>query len=252
MLNRAFPLIAAILAVVLVGTGQGPSVGAATVYSNDLESNTNGFNSSSRSLLPTNATGTTTSQFLGRFSNDAVTLRLTGLAAGTTYNVAFDLFIGTTWDGNAELRARPVAVAGESALVNTTFLNILPSDGILNNFTQDYSDTNPIGAGTNPAYTGADVAHGGRHPGQIRDLRLRPRGGNPLLSFTATSSAATLSFAGSSLQGVADESWALDNLLVESVAAVIPEPWGLVLLGTGLCGLSAGIRGAGAAAATSA
>lgn len=208
---------------------------AQLVYSNDFETNTNGFSSSSTTTLPTTNAGfgsTPSSTYLGQFSNDTVTLSLTGLTTGTTYTVGFDLFIGASWDGNAGTVGPDnwSLTAGVTPLVQTTFGNVSGS-------VQNYSDTNPIGPGSNPRLTGADVAN----PAGLFDsygIYYFSRGaGNPNLTFLATGATETLTFAGSNLQGVSDEFWAIDNVTVTGAAptaGVIPEPGTVALLASGL------------------
>ncbi len=102
-----------------------------------------------------------------------------------------------------------------TTLVDTTFINLVPADGILNNFTQNYSDTNPIGAGANPPFTGADVAYtGGAFFERYAIYYFGHGAGNPALNFVATGATADLVFQGINLQEVSDEFWALDNVAV--------------------------------------
>lgn len=75
---------------------------AQTIFTNDFENDSAGFSSSSRVSLPVDAAGFNSlnaSQYLGTFMEESVTLNLTGLTAGATYLVSFDLFIGASWDG---------------------------------------------------------------------------------------------------------------------------------------------------------
>ena len=41
------------------------------------------------------------SRYSGRFNNDNQTLSLTGLTAGQSYTLSFDLYILDSWDGNS-------------------------------------------------------------------------------------------------------------------------------------------------------
>ena len=75
---------------------------AQTIFTNDFENDSAGFSSSSRVSLPVDAAGFNSlnaSQYLGTFMEESVTLNLTGLTAGATYLVSFDLFIGASWEG---------------------------------------------------------------------------------------------------------------------------------------------------------
>jgi opacity protein-like surface antigen len=55
------------------------SAHAAIAYSNDFETNANGFNLTNRVSLLNASSGSATSMFLGPFNNNAPTLSLTGL-----------------------------------------------------------------------------------------------------------------------------------------------------------------------------
>lgn len=152
---------ATLLTIVVLGVV--PAVRADITYSNDFESDTSGFDTADRASLPTDAQGlgsTNQSQFLGLFTNNTATLNLSGLTTGITYSVAFDLFIGSSWDGN-DTRFGPDnwrLTADGTSLVDTTFLNILLGEADLIDFTQSYSDSNPVGLGSYGPFTGADVA----------------------------------------------------------------------------------------------
>jgi hypothetical protein len=216
---------------------------AAQVYSNDFESNTAGFSTSNRILLPTTNAGlgsSPNSQFLGPFSNGSTTLGLTGLTAGVTYGVSFDFFAGGSWDGNNANSVGPdhfrLTTTIPSTLLDTTFANTVPHlPAEMNTAGQSYSDLTPTGAHFFPAYSGADVA---RTDVLEPDFFLRYAiyyfghgAGNPTLQFTATGPTATLAFTAFGLQTIDDEYWALDNVSVSA----IPEPATSVLL---LCALA--------------
>lgn len=219
---------------------------AAIVYSNDFEANTAGFDTASTTTLQTTADPAgPTSTYLGRFSNDSAVLSLTGLTVGAQYTVAFDLFIGASWDGN-NVGVGPdewlltVGGATPETLVNTTFQNLNASEQAQG---QNYSDTNPIGAGSFAAQTGADVAYFSAPSffDRYAIYYFSHGAGNPVLTFTATGANVTLTFAGNNLQDVGDEFWALDNVVVTGPAAnAVPAPGGLGLLAVGGLGLQAG------------
>jgi len=95
MLSRPMKTFLPILALAL-------PLHAQTIFTNDFENDSAGFSSSSRVSLPVDAAGFNSlnaSQYLGTFMEESVTLNLTGLTAGATYLVSFDLFIGASWDG---------------------------------------------------------------------------------------------------------------------------------------------------------
>jgi hypothetical protein len=209
---------------VLAGVAQ-----AQTVYVNDFESNTAGFTTSGRTNLPTTPNASSPlSSMLGKFANNEFSnLILSGLNPGETYNVAFDLFIGGSWDGNNTTYGQDCWILRENYsnqyMVNTTFSHLNDSG-----FTQNYSDTNPVGnlngGGPYSAKTGADVISANPDSFAGYQIYYFGRGaGNPILTFTANGAGlASLTFQGVGLQNVDDEYWAIDNVRVTS--ARIPEP----------------------------
>jgi len=172
--------------------------------------------------------------FLGEFSDTAVRLTLSGMPAHSRVTVSFDLYILRTWDGNqVEIPDDPALLtwygtliaglgdgtvplamdglvgadrwqfaADGATLVDTTFANIP-------NFRQSYPDGYP--AGDHAAQTGAVAVN-----------RLGYRvGGTPMdavytitRSFDHSGASLTLDFTALGLQGLADESWGLDNVVV--------------------------------------
>ncbi|MGC4045321.1 MAG: hypothetical protein QM758_16135 [Armatimonas sp.] len=197
---------------------------AQTVYSNDFSANSNGFSTSGRVDLPTTASSVSPlSTMLGKFANnDFTTLSLSGLNPGGTYSIGFDLFIGGSWDGKNPSFGQDAWVLRENSsgqvLVNTTFSRI-NSVG----FEQDYSDATPLGGGVHLAGTGADVVSD--DPDLYSGYNIYSFGhgvGNPDLTFIANNQGvASLAFQGFGLQGVDDEYWAIDNIVV---ARRVPEP----------------------------
>lgn len=223
------------VAVILAGLTVAPAA-AQIVYQNDFETNTNGFSSSSTISRPTTNAGFASapqSTYLGRFGNDSVILSLAGLTPGTSYSVAFDLFIEATMDGGEPWSLTSLS---SGVLVNTSFSNF---------FTQAYSDTTftSLTPQDKAKFTGADVVGPTNVPDTERySIYYFGRGaGNPVLSFTAAATTETLTFAGSGMQGIADESWSLDNVVVQGTGvpnAVIPEPGTCALLASGLLPLA--------------
>jgi hypothetical protein len=231
-----------------------PAVAQQIVYSNNFETNADGFTFSTLFVLPTDNAGfgsPNNSQWLGRFTGGgADILNLSGLQIGQTYSLSFDLFIGASWDGNASPqpagpdRWRLSVVSGgtPTLLVDTTFLNLVPGDNAaLSVYNQSYSDTNILGgvsSASNAPFTGADVARTDAQTG-LGDPAIYARyaiyyfghgPGNPDVLFTATSTDVALLFEGIGLQSQDDEFWAIDNVTISSVA---PEPTSLALLALG-------------------
>ncbi|MBC8139315.1 MAG: hypothetical protein H8F28_25855 [Fibrella sp.] len=210
---------------------------AQVVYSNDFETNTNGFTSASTSLQPTDGQGfgvSPESAYLGRFSNGTVSLALTGLEIGTTYTVEMDLFIGATWDGGGDVFQ--LGVDGGSFLVNSSFGNF---------GNQSYSDATPAtGPGSSFApLTGADFLNFGANNSLRYSIYYFSKGaGNPVLQFIPTATTAQLNFIGTGLQEVTDEYWAVDNVVVRGPGVVaVPEAGttGLLAIGGSFVGIGA-------------
>lgn len=231
---------------------------AATVSSNDFESNTTGFTSSGSLStltlfsLPTDSLGLASpnqSMWLGRLGSgvaksgsqdEIVTTTVTGLTPGVAYDVAFDLFIGASWDGSAGSPYGPdswrFAVDGVR-LIETTFTNGNAGQEYGAYSPQRYSDatyTSTIGADF-PKFTGAEefFTTGGTNYGQHYAIyRFGTGAGNPVPTFIATGTSATLEFTrfGNTADS-GDEYWALDNF---TVAPSIPEPTSVAIVIGGL------------------
>ncbi len=210
---------------------------AQVVYSNDFETNTNGFNTASTSLLPTDSQGfgvSPESTYLGRFANGTASLSLTGLEIGTTYTVEMDLFIGATWDGSQDVFQ--LGVQGGSFLVNSSFGNF---------GAQSYSDATPAtGPGSAfAALTGADFFNlsPGNNTNRYAIYSFSKGAGNPTLQFTSIATTAQLDFTGVGLQDVTDEYWAVDNVVVSGPGVVsVPEAGAGALASIGTSMLAVG------------
>lgn len=234
------------------------------VYSNNFETDTAGWVASgsltglSRVSLPTDSGGMSSpnqSMWLGKIgdgvaksgtSDEIVTLVLSGLVAGSQYAVSFDLLIGASWDGAASGYGPDswrFSVDGVR-LVDTVFANGAQGINLGAYSPQRYTDTyyaNPNGPDV-ARFTGADFFWSANQSGNYgNDYAIYSFGrgaGNPVLTFTASGSTATLAFAryGNTTDS-ADEYWALDNLQV----AAIPEPGIGTMLVLGL-GTIVGLR----------
>lgn len=218
--------IAALAAVTLL-TGASFAFG----YSTDFESPVGGEWSSATTSIFNGST------VLGRFGNETATLTLNGLNTGDIVTLNFDLLILDSWDGNVAPGPDifKVQIDGVDVL-NSTFANVSGYD-------QSYP--NPTGSGSFARQTGADdvdAAAGGTLPNGYYGNSLYKFGGglNPNFTAIATGSTMTFSFTGSGLQGVGDESWAIDNVNVS--AAPVPEPATMLLLAAGAGGMLAARR----------
>jgi hypothetical protein len=234
-------------ALILMGALMaGGSARAGVVYSNDFESNTANFSSTSRTVRPT--TGDPdgpTSRFLGRFGTGDVTLDLTGLTDGQTYSVRFDLFVGATWDGSYGSSAGPDVfklTTGTETLVDASFGYATSEINGVQPFRQSYSDETPVNGDPYFAQfygrTGADVNHFSSTLRENYSIYYFGHGaGNPILTFTASGASERLTFSGLSLQSQSDEFWAIDNVSIASV----PEPSSIAMSAIGLA--AAGLYG---------
>ncbi len=137
-------------------------------------------------------------QFSGRFSDDAQTLTLSNLVAGQSYTVGFDLYVIDSWDGPGDYFN--VSVGG-AQIFHETFSNY---NGEPPSNPQTYPETPDEGR----AYLGFS--------GSFVDAIYR----NIELGFAASNSTVQITFAGSGLQGVSDESWGIDNVGVRLTASL--------------------------------
>ncbi len=171
--------------------------------------------------------------FLGPFDNETIGLKVTSLPPHERVRVSFDLFIIDTWDGSARIGPgmKPcgpdfveIDLAGGPNLLRATF-SALPSDPGFALEAQLQSYPSPIPSKSNPMGTGAaGVCKLGYvfsfHPRNHEPVSF-PMDGTYSMSYTLQHSADSIriNFAGSGLQGVADESWGLSNVKVEVLGA---------------------------------
>ena len=191
---------------------------------------------------------------------ETITLSLAGLTSGTTYNVSFDLFIGGSWDGSAggygpdRWSFSTISGANTSTLVDATFSNCGISNQLCGaSSSQSYSDATPKGGLSDNLFaptTGADFANdvNGDYSQDYGIYYFGHGAGNPVLSFIAGSTTASLVFrreVTSDMLDSPDEYWALDNILVSGASSPVttaPEPSSLLLMAVGVMALGLGAR----------
>ncbi|MFN0056485.1 MAG: hypothetical protein ACKV0T_30425 [Planctomycetales bacterium] len=200
-----------------------PTAEAGSVYCNDFE----GVVGAEWSEQSTSVT-TSGRRFLGVFGAQTVSLAIATVPAGTV-NLAFDLFVINTWDGNqfTDPLSTPTHVVGPdvwelSLASGTTLFHATFSvfDGTkamhsFRDFPQSYPDDYP--EGTNPARTGASENDTLGYFEGDSVYRLA-------FSFAHAGGPLDFNFSGLFPQGDPEE-WGVDNILVSAV----PEPSSFVV-----------------------
>jgi len=174
---------------------------ASIIYETDFESGA-GAEWSSSSV---SSAGVFTS-FAGRYGNSALTLGL-GTNAGADYTVTFDLYLFDSWDGDHKSWGSDrfgVMIDGQT-IFQESFSNFL-----------DRPDWAPSYAGL-PDEGGSNLAFSSWDDSIYRNMQF---------SFSAAGDATEVSFFATGLQGLNDESWGLDNVVVQTVPS--PAPMGVV------------------------
>ncbi len=211
-----------ICAPALLGLFLTASASADIVYENDFE----GLIGPEWSETTTSTTPIGSRGFLGEFSSEDVRLTLTNLPEHDLVMVSFDLFIIRTWDGNGNGDMpgpdRWLFGADGETMVDTTFA-VGPVDSVQRQYFPVMSE---IAAQEFAPRTGAieNDTLGYTWLGENRDSVYAFD-----LEFAHTSEFLVLDFSAIGLQEILDESWGIDNVVVQAV----PTPGGLALLGLG-------------------
>jgi hypothetical protein len=199
---------------------------AVTVYQNDFESGlAPEFSPAIITTAPNNST-----KFLGRFSGDSpsTTLNLSGLDPHTQVTLSFDLYIIHSWDGTGSAGFGPDILrftSGSTTLLDASFSQ-------RGGATQSYSDATPLGGGPFPEKTDADAENTLGYGDNFGTNTVY----NLTFTFAHTDANLAVLFNSIGLQGVGDESWGLDNMVV-STNSVVPEPASLAALAFGAAAL---------------
>lgn len=244
------------LACVTLGClGMSMTANAATVYLNDFQGSigsewTTTAASGIHTASAPNPDYAGTRLFLGEYGNDTLTLSLNGLMPHASTTVSFSLYLIRSWDGNETgvVNGDPLGpdtwnlgVAGGPTLLSASFSN----GGTVG---QSYAP-NPFSSGCTPynlgelppgeynPMTGASECYSLGYTFSSDFVSNEAMDSVYNLSFTFAHSASdlTLNFWAQNLQGIADESWGLDNVQVQITP--VPVPAAVWLFGSGLLGL---------------
>ncbi|NQU96493.1 MAG: protein kinase, partial [Chloroflexi bacterium] len=165
-------------------------------------------------------------QFLGRFGNDTVSVKLTDLPAHNLVRLMFDLYVIDSWDGNDPGGDPDYFQVGFGSstdnLLSETFTRFCPNPDQMS-----YAATQPEVCGTDLGFDPAsqDVIYRNLNNG----FTFEHSGGELVLNFT-----------GRNLEGIDNESWGIDNVRVFVGARVheprtfVDEPGAFVVAGSDL------------------
>lgn len=198
-----------------------PAAAQTTVYSSNFTGGAGTAWSSQKTDTTPGTASHAADAFLGQFANQTVTLGLNSLATHSQVTVGFDLYIIHTMDGNGPAGGGPdpwSLNANGQTLISTNFANF-PGD------TQSFGGSN----GTGGYLTGGNYApqSGATEANTLGYGVSQDAVYHLAFTFNDASSALAFNFTSGQNQGLDDESWGLDNVVVQTNAspnaAPVPE-----------------------------
>lgn len=210
---------------------------AMQVYINDFQSVANNeWSNQTRSLAPTvDSFHPEGRWFLGEFTNDVVTLSLGKQPIGLVA-LSFDAYFIRSWDGNGYGGNNPygpdnfkVSVPGSAVLLDATFSSSGMNQSYTGTATERYSLGYSYYDGSNGNVTNAmdSVYH--------FDLSFYNYYEDMKIAFSGYGLQNNITTKNGISLGYVDESWGLDNVIVDITP--VPEPTTLVLMLGGITGL---------------
>ena len=139
----------------------------------------------------------------GDHTNDSISFNLAELPSHTEVKLNFDLFILDSWDGDADDYSGPDTFGFRIDGVEHSWT--------FRNFTEEGSETNPDTSGIKGEYNGIAPIHSDNFERFFDDYQDG-------FTIAHTGDNLNLEFFGSGLQEITDESWRVQNILLETVA----------------------------------
>ncbi len=186
-----------------------PSAGYAAVYTEDFQGAIGGPNVGWSTTLTETAPADPGRRFLGRFGNQTATLRMRDLPPHECVCVTFDFYCIESWDGHHPTWGGPDEFG----------VRIDGVEEMRDSFSYWRFGTRPDGADFEQTYGPAAFNPAGTGTVE-RDTLGYNRWGNQVFRISVcdiahVSSSISIDFFGSGLQALNDESWGIDNVVIE-------------------------------------